>query len=88
MGRKRKFDGKMLRSMREATGFTQEQWGGIIGLSRETVSAIENNKPGSIDKIGADTLAKWFEYSSTHLDNQLKSTFESSILKYFGFWRK
>ncbi|GAB5378987.1 MAG: hypothetical protein Alis3KO_00780 [Aliiglaciecola sp.] len=87
MGRRKKVSGETLRKMRKQTGYTQEQWGVILGISRETVSAIENDKPETMNSLEAEILAKWWEYSHHHIDNTLQQSFKDMVLNFFGFFR-
>lgn len=87
MVKKRNFSGKRLRELRRATPLTQDQWGTLLGISRETVSAIENEKPETIRMISAELVAKWFEYSAIYLKKEEKKSFEEYIMQFFGFWR-
>ncbi|WP_338294474.1 helix-turn-helix transcriptional regulator [Planctobacterium marinum] len=53
------FDGEVLRDMRKEAGFTQQDLARRVGISRETVIAIEKNKRGTIDTIELDVLKNW-----------------------------
>lgn len=48
--------GELLKMMRKETGRNQDEMAKRINRSRETLNAIENNKPGSTDKITLETL--------------------------------
>ena len=52
-------DGNELRLLRKESGLTQAQLGARIGLSRETVSHIENNNSRAINALTVSTLTKW-----------------------------
>ena len=85
MAFRKKFDGKLLQAQRKKTPFSQEEFGVIIGVSRETVSAIENEKQGTIENISMEIVRKWHEACETYVDSQEKLTFKHYIFQYFGF---
>ena len=45
------FSGKELKKLRKEAGFTQKLLAGKIGISRETVVAIENEHPKTIGSL-------------------------------------
>jgi DNA-binding XRE family transcriptional regulator len=85
MAFRKKFDGKLLQAQRKKTPFSQEEFGVIIGVSRETVSAIENEKQGTIENISMEIVRKWHEACENYVDSQEKLTFKHYIFQYFGF---
>eukprot|EP01025_Chloroclados_australasicus_P025887 TRINITY_DN25759_c1_g1_i1.p2 TRINITY_DN25759_c1_g1~~TRINITY_DN25759_c1_g1_i1.p2 ORF type:complete len:117 (+),score=3.32 TRINITY_DN25759_c1_g1_i1:73-423(+) len=58
MSRRKKFSGAQLRALRKEAGYTQEEIGIRVGISRETVSAIENERPETINSIGVEVISK------------------------------
>ena len=85
MAFRKKFDGKLLQAQRKKTPFSQEEFGEIIGISRETVSAIENEKQGTIENISMEIVRKWHEACESYVDSKEKLTFKHYIFQYFGF---
>lgn len=85
MGRRNKFDGKMLKELRKKTPFSQLELAQILGVSRETVSAIENEKPGTIDNISIEIIRKWHEACQGYIDATTEFNFKTLITKFFGF---
>jgi DNA-binding XRE family transcriptional regulator len=59
MAIKYRVNGEELRRHRKFAGLTQAQLAPIIGISRETVSAVENEKPETIDNISWVTVMRW-----------------------------
>lgn len=53
------FDGKQLRALRREAGLTQQQIAEKLCISRETVVAIENNKPSAIEGLKLKTIQMW-----------------------------
>lgn len=53
------FDGKQLRALRREAGLTQQQIAEKLSISRETVVAIENNKPSAIEGLRLKTIQMW-----------------------------
>lgn len=53
------FDGMQLRVLRREAGLTQQQIADALGMSRETVVAIENNKPSAIEGLKLKTIQMW-----------------------------
>ena len=84
MGRRQKFDGARLKQLRKKTPFTQETLALRIGISRETVSAIENNKTETINNIGIETIVKWKVLCESFIDDSEKKSFRDYVLNYLG----
>ncbi len=74
-------DGKVLRELRKDTGLTQAQFGARIGLSRETVSSIENNHPGAINSITVQTLTRWRQECENKASRDLLKRFSDHLRK-------
>ena len=56
---KKTIDGKYLKKLRTEAGLTQVELARRLKISRETVLAIENNHPGSIDTIELPLIRDW-----------------------------
>lgn len=85
MGRRNKISGALLKAMRKEADFTQEQLGARIGISRETVSAIENEKPETINAIGAEVISMWHIICKQGVSADTGTEFFGHVMKYFGF---
>lgn len=85
MSRTTKISGPLLRTLRLEAGYTQEEIANRLGLSRETVSAIENEKPGTIDSIEAEVISMWYIICRQGATSQTQSQFFGHVMKYFGF---
>lgn len=84
MSRNTKISGALLRTLRKEAGYSQETLAMRIGISRETVSAIENEKPGTIDTIGAEVISRWHMACHSRATTDTRSKFLDHVLKYFG----
>jgi HTH-type transcriptional regulator / antitoxin HipB len=85
MGRRHKFDGKLINQLRNTTPYSQIDMSELLGVSRETISAIENEKQGTIDNISIDTIRRWHEICEKYTDAETEFNFKVFITKYFGF---
>ncbi len=85
MARRTKVSGALLRTMRKEAGLTQEQLKVRLGISRETVSAIENEKPETINSIEAEVVSKWHIVCKQSVSSDTGTAFFEHMMKYFGF---
>ena len=85
MSRRRKFSGAQLKALRKESGYTQEELARRIGISRETVSAIENNKPETMNNIALEVISKWWTICRQKASAQTRESFFSTVMEYFGF---
>lgn len=85
MSRRKIFSGAQLKALRKESGFTQEELACRIGISRETVSAIENEKPETMNNIGVEVISKWWSICRQKASEQTRDSFFSSVMEYFGF---
>lgn len=85
MSRKKKFSGAQLKALRKEAGYTQEELALRVGISRETVSAIENEKPETINNIGVEVISKWWSTCRQKASQQTRESFFSTVMDYFGF---
>lgn len=93
-----RFDVQILKTMRKEAGFTQAEIAKAIGISRETVVAIENAHPKTVEALSASTLEYWGNLCRTgqkepteeqKQNSTLKEStnllFKSALLQKFGF---
>ncbi|MCV2886079.1 helix-turn-helix domain-containing protein [Aestuariibacter sp. AA17] len=85
MSRRKKFSGAQLRALRKESGYTQEELALRVGISRETVSAIENEKPETMSAIGVEVISKWWSVCRQKASEQTRESFFSTVMEYFGF---
>ena len=85
MSRRKKFSGIQLRALRKEAGYTQGDLAIRIGISRETVSAIENEKPETMNSIGVEVINKWWSVCRQKASAQTRESFFSTVMDYFGF---
>jgi DNA-binding XRE family transcriptional regulator len=85
MSRRKIFSGAQLKLLRREAGYTQEGLAQRVGISRETVSAIENDKPETMDNIGVGVVNKWWSICRQTASQQTRESFFSTIMDYFDF---
>jgi HTH-type transcriptional regulator/antitoxin HipB len=85
MSKRTKIDVTLLRNMRKEAGFTQKELAARIGISRETVSAIETGKPETLNSIEAEVISTWHIICRQGVTPDTGIEFLSHIIKYFGF---
>lgn len=73
-----------LKQMRIEAGLTQKELADRIGLSRETVVAIENKHQGTIATLKMETVKRWFRACKSHAHSSLLTKFRQGITSYFG----
>jgi len=85
MARRRKIDVALLKNLRKEAGFTQRELAVRIGISRETVSAIERNVPKTINSLEAEVVSAWHIACQQDASADTRVLFLGHIMKYFGF---
>jgi HTH-type transcriptional regulator/antitoxin HipB len=85
MSRRRKFSGAQLKALRKESGYTQEQLACRLGISRETVSAIENDKPETMNNIAVELISRWWSVCRQRASVKTRELFFTSVMEYFGF---
>ncbi|WP_293747090.1 helix-turn-helix transcriptional regulator [uncultured Paraglaciecola sp.] len=85
MSRRTKISGLLLRELRKEAELTQHDLAARIGISRETVSAIENDKRETIEAIGAEVISKWHMICAQRASSATRNKFFGHVMKYFGF---
>lgn len=73
-----------MKELREGKGFNQEDFAGILGVSQQTISRIENNPTRTATDL-LITMAKYYNVSTDYLlelsDEKRNREGESRILK-------
>lgn len=85
MSRRKMFSGAQLKALRKESGYTQEELASRVGISRETVSAIENEKPETMNNISVEVISKWWSICRQKASEQTRESFFSTVMDYFGF---
>jgi transcriptional regulator with XRE-family HTH domain len=75
------FDGAELKQLRKRAKITQEELADMIGLTRETVSAIENNRPSAIKGLTWNTVSAWQEICCDKADELTRNTFKQYLIR-------
>lgn len=79
-----KFSGKELRGLRKEAGFTQAEIAKKIGISRETIVAIENEHPKTIDALSLEVVNAWWLICRKSVSESSQLSFKAQVLKFFG----
>lgn len=79
-----KFSGKELRALRKEAGFTQAEIAQHLSISRETVVAIENEHPKTIDALTLEVVNAWWVTCKKFVAESRQLSFKALVLKYFG----
>lgn len=77
-------DGIELRRLRKYTPYNQEEFGEKIGISRETVNALENNKDTTIGSLQLNILIKWREFCESYADKSAIERFKEHCRNVLG----
>lgn len=51
--------GEKLKGLRKEASYSQQELADFLGISRETVCAIENNKPETLRSISVEVMVNW-----------------------------
>jgi DNA-binding XRE family transcriptional regulator len=71
----KRIDGQVLKEQREEARLTQAQLAGFIGISRETVIAIEKGHPGTIKKLSFEVVQSWSKACGRRVTREKKASF-------------
>lgn len=61
-----------LKELRIEAGLTQTELGVLVGVSRETVSAIENGKVSQLENLGVPKINRWYATCLEHASNNAR----------------
>lgn len=78
------FSGLELKQLREEAGFTQKILAIRLGISRETVSAIERGIPETINSLDILVIQKWFKVCKSSVSSQRRESFIHYITNFFS----
>jgi len=78
------FSGKELKSLRKEAGFTQKDLAQKIGISRETVIAIEREHPKTIESLSLEVVNAWWLSCRKSVSESSQLSFKVQIMKFFG----
>ena len=78
-------EGQILKKLRTGAGLSQKELASRIGISRETVVAIEREHPGTINALKLKVIKKWYDTCGTANNSEAKKGFKAYILKMFNF---
>jgi len=77
------FSGKHLKNLRIEAGYTQRELATRLGISRETVVAIENDHKASINSLKMDVVSDWWNVCKSRSSAETKASFKELIFKFF-----
>ena len=75
--------GKELKELRVEAKFTQLQLANKLGISRETISAIENEHVGTIESLSLEIIKNWWAICRKEIPQATQQSFIYSILRLF-----
>lgn len=78
------YSGNTLKNMRKEAGYTQQQLADRIGISRETVVAIENSSPSKVGNIKMIVISRWWKVCKSKTTESTRTSFKSTINKFFN----
>ena len=78
------FSGIELKNLRKEAGFTQKELATKIGVSRETVVAIENEHPRTIDSLSLEVVNSWWLTCRKSVSESSQLSFKVQVMKFFG----
>lgn len=78
------FSGKELKRLRKEAGFTQKLLAGKIGISRETVVAIENEHPKTIESLNIEVVNAWWQSCRHLVSEPSQLSFKAQVMKFFA----
>ena len=78
------FSGRELKNLRKEAGFTQKVLASKIGISRETVIAIENEHPKTIDSLSLEVVNAWWIACRKSVSESSQLSFKVQVMKFFG----
>ena len=79
-----KFAGQELKSLRKEAGLTQAEIAKRIGISRETVVAIENEHPKTINALSLEVVNSWWVICRQSVSESSQLSFKALVLRFFG----
>ena len=74
---------KTLRALRREAGYKQNELALRLGISRETVSAIENSKEETIKNLPDEVVRKWWSVCRSTAHEETRNHFFEQITDYF-----
>ena len=81
---KQGFEGEALRRIRLGADYTQVQLAKRLGVTRETISAIENERIGTIESLDMLLVKRWLQVCRGRLKKGQYRAFVGKLLKYFN----
>lgn len=76
--------GYELKAIRKRAKLTQQELATQLSISRETVSALENNKESAIKALPVETLIEWYALCSKQITQTEKHSFVYSLMRFFN----
>ena len=76
---------EILKQLRKESGYTQKELADKVGVSRETVSAIENGHVNTLKGLREESLSKWWLVCKHRSKKETKECFYKYILAKFKF---
>jgi HTH-type transcriptional regulator/antitoxin HipB len=77
-------EGQILKSLRIGAGLSQKSLAELIGISRETVVAIEGDYPETINALKLKVIKKWYDTCGAKSNAAAKKGLKSYLAKMFN----
>ncbi|AZQ82707.1 helix-turn-helix domain-containing protein [Colwellia sp. Arc7-635] len=78
------FSGIELKNLRKEAGFTQKDLANKIGISRETVVAIENEHPKTINSLSLEVVNTWWGICRASVSEASQLAFKVQVMTFFS----
>lgn len=72
-----------MKHARKATGYSQEQFGKLIGLSRETVNHIEGLVECTVLTLECEVLKRWYSICANKVGEYEREALQNAVNQYF-----
>jgi len=73
-----------LKNLRKEAGLTQKELANRIGISRETVVAIENEHPKTMKTLSLVVVNRWWVTCKKSVSESSQLSFKVQIMKFFS----
>jgi DNA-binding XRE family transcriptional regulator len=79
-----RFDPKELKRIREDSGFTQQQLADKLGITRTTLSKIENDKDNAAVSLELNFVKQWWKVCHQNSSKPARKRFTNYIVSFFN----
>lgn len=79
-----KISGQALKDLRKEAGLLQRELAAKVGISRETVVAIENEHVGTINSLEVHVLKNWYRVCEKRISQNSRESFVTYLKGFLG----